>query len=313
MITKVLFGDPYPTEAVIAPVEQVQELKHFSANEDYARIFTCPLDADEAVYGLGETTGPMNKRGVRYISFNTDTADHSDKNPSLYASHNLLVLEKRKFCIFFDTPGKVVFNVDLNGSGKIEVVCAGDVAVYQVEADSTEQAVREFLAAVGPSYLPPRWAFGYGQSRFGYQCEQDFVDVAEGYRKAGLPLDYICMDIDYMDGYRDFTVDTTRFPDLKAFSQRMLSEGIRLVPIVDAGIKVDPGEPVYEDGVKQGVFCTNLEGKLFRGGVWPGMTHFPDFLNPKARKWFGQQYKFYTDRGIEGFWNDMNEPALFYT
>ena len=313
MITKVLFGDPYPTEAVIAPVEQVQELKHFSAYEDHARIFTCPLDADEAVYGLGETTGPMNKRGGRYISFNTDTADHSDKNPSLYASHNLLVLEKRKFCIFFDTPGMVVFNVDLNGSGKIEVICAGDVAVYQVESDSTEQAVREFLAAVGPAYLPPRWAFGYGQSRFGYQCEQDFVDVAEGYRKAGLPLDYICMDIDYMDGYRDFTVDTTRFPDLKAFSQRMLSEGIRLVPIVDAGIKVDPGEPVYEDGVKQGVFCTNLEGKLFRGGVWPGMTHFPDFLNPKARKWFGQQYKFYTDRGIEGFWNDMNEPALFYT
>ena len=313
MITKVLFGDPYPTEAVIAPVEQVQELKYFSANEDYARIFTCPLDADEAVYGLGETTGPMNKRGGRYISFNTDTADHSDQNPSLYASHNLLVLEKRKFCIFFDTPGKVVFNIDLNGSGKIEVVCAGDVAVYQVEADSTQQAVREFLAAVGPAYLPPRWAFGYGQSRFGYKCEQDFLDVAEGYRKAGLPLEYICMDIDYMDGYRDFSVDTSRFPDLKAFSQRMLSDGIRLVPIVDAGIKVDPGEPVYEDGVKQGVFCTNKEGKLFRGGVWPGMTHFPDFLNPKARKWFGQQYKFYTDRGIEGFWNDMNEPALFYT
>lgn len=314
MITKVLFGTPFPTEAVLAPVEQTRELKHFSFGQEHgALIFSCPLDTDEAVYGLGETTGPMNKRGGRYISFNTDTADHSDSNPSLYASHNLLVLEKRHFCIFFDTPGKVIFEVDLKGSGKIEVFCPPDVAVYQVEADSTYGAVREFLAAVGPAYLPPRWAFGYGQSRFGYKCEQDFLDVAEGHKKAGLPLDYICMDIDYMDGYRDFSVDPSRFPDLKAFSERMLQDGIRLVPIVDAGIKVDPGEPVYEDGVKQGIFCTNKEGTLFRGGVWPGITHFPDFLNPKARKWFGQQYKFYTDRGIEGFWNDMNEPALFYT
>lgn len=314
MITKVLFGTPFPTEAVLAPVEQTRELKHFSFGQEHgALIFSCPLDTDEAVYGLGETTGPMNKRGGRYISFNTDTADHSDSNPSLYASHNLLVLEKRHFCIFFDTPGKVIFEVDLKGSGKIEVFCPQDVAVYQVEADSTYGAVRAFLAAVGPAYLPPRWAFGYGQSRFGYKCEQDFLDVAEGHKKAGLPLDYICMDIDYMDGYRDFSVDPSRFPDLKAFSERMLQDGIRLVPIVDAGIKVDPGEPVYEDGVKQGIFCTNKEGTLFRGGVWPGMTHFPDFLNPKARKWFGQQYKFYTDRGIEGFWNDMNEPALFYT
>ena len=314
MITKVSFGVPFPTEAVTQPVEQVRELKHFTVGEEYGfLIFTCALDAQEVVYGLGETTGGMNKRGGRYVSFNTDTADHSDSNPSLYTSHNLLVLEKRNFCIFFDTPGKVEFNIDRNGSGKIEVICPRNVAVYQVEADSTYQAVREFLAAVGPSYLPPRWAFGYGQSRFGYKCEKDFLEVMEGHQKADLPLDYICMDIDYMDGYRDFSVDSSRFPDLKAFSERMLHDGIRLVPIVDAGIKVDPGEPVYEDGVKQGVFCTNKEGKLFQGGVWPGMTHFPDFLNPKARRWFGQQYKFYTDRGIEGFWNDMNEPALFYT
>ena len=313
MITKVIFGNPYPTEAVMQPVEQAAQLKHFAVGEDHGLVFTCPLDENEVVYGLGETTGKMNKRGGRYISFNTDTADHSDSNPSIYASHNLLVLEKRNFCIFFDTPGRVDFLIDWNSSGKIEVICPKDVTVYQVEADSTYAAIREFLFAIGPAYLPPRWAFGYGQSRFGYKCEQDFLDVLKGHQDAGLPLDYICMDIDYMDGYRDFTVDASRFPDLKAFSERMLQDGIHLVPIVDAGIKVDPGEPVYEDGVKQEVFCTNKEGKLFQGGVWPGMTHFPDFLNPKARKWFGQQYRFYTDRGIEGFWNDMNEPALFYT
>lgn len=314
MIWKVIFGTPFNTEAVTRTVEQTRELKHFSVEKKKEQLlFTCPLDDDEPVYGLGETTGGLNKRGGRYISFNTDTADHSDDNPSLYGSHNLLVLPGRGFCIFFDTPARAVFEVDYKGSKEIRVLCAPDVTVYQVEAGSTYEAVREFLAAVGPGYLPPRWAFGYGQSRFDYECEKDFLEVMEGHQKAGIPLDYICMDIDYMDGFRDFSVDPSQFPDLKAFSGRLLDRGIRLVPIVDAGVKVDPGEKVYEEGVKGGHFCTNKEGKLFQGGVWPGMTHFPDFLNPSARRWFGQQYRFYTDRGIEGFWNDMNEPALFYT
>ena len=314
MITKVLFGTVYPTEAVVVPVEQTRELRYFAAEKkDDQLVFVCPLDADEVVYGLGETTGPMNKRGGRYISFNSDTADHSDANPSLYASHNLLVLEKRGYCVFFDTPARAVFEIDYRGSGEIRVSCCENVAVYQVEAGTAYEAVKEFLAAVGPAYLPPRWAFGYGQSRYGYQCEQDFRQVVDGYQNAGIPLDYICMDIDYMDGYRDFTVDASKFPDLKGFAGELQDRGIRLVPIVDAGIKVDPGERVYEEGVQKGYFCTNVQGGLFRGGVWPGMTHFPDFLNPAARRWFGLQYRFYTDMGIEGFWNDMNEPALFYT
>lgn len=314
MITRVVYGTPFPTEAVLQDVVRTNQLGHFTAQKKKGvMIFTCPLDEDEAVYGLGETTGKLNKRGGRYISFNTDTADHSDSNPSLYASHNQLVLEKRGFVIFFDTPGKVVFEVDYDGSGEIRVICSQNLTVYQAQAATAYEAVREMLRAIGPNYLPPRWAFGYGQSRFGYQCEKDFLQVMQGHLDAGIPLDYICMDIDYMDGYRDFSVDKHRFPDLKAFSQQLLEKGIRLVPIVDAGIKVDPGEAVYEEGVKEGYFCTNKEGKLFQGGVWPGMTHFPDFLNAEARRWFGEKYKFYTDRGIEGFWNDMNEPALFYT
>ena len=137
--------------------------------------------------------------------------------------------------------------------------------------------------------------------------------MLEGHKKAGIPLDSICMDIDYMDRFIDFTVNEKNFPDLKAFSEEMGNEGIHLVPIVDAGIKVEPGNAVYESGVKGGHFCRNKEGGLFRACVWPGMTHFPDFLNPETRRWFGDQYKFYTDRGIEGFWNDMNEPAIFYS
>jgi alpha-glucosidase len=121
------------------------------------------------------------------------------------------------------------------------------------------------------------------------------------------------MDIDYMDRYIDFTVNPKRFPDLKGFSQAMAGEGIHLVPIIDAGVKVEPGNEVYEEGVENGYFCTNAKGEPFSAAVWPGMTHFPDFFQPKAREWFGSKYKALTDCGIEGYWNDMNEPAIFYS
>lgn len=316
MITKTIFGKPFRTEAITADTAQSDTVKHFHVQPSGKQIeFTCPLHPQDIVYGLGETTGAVDKRGGRYISFNTDTADHSDSNPSLYASHNLLILDGEvHFGIFFDTPARVVFEIDYRRSGQIRVVCeTTDLNVYQIEGRSSYEISREFLRGIGRCYIPPLWAFGYGQSRFGYKCEQDFRDVLAGHEAAGIPLDYICMDIDYMDRFKDFSVDKERFPDLKAFAAEMAGKGIHLVPIVDAGIKVEPGDPVYEDGIRENVFCRNKEGRFFQAGVWPGMTHFPDFLDPKARQWFGQQYRFYTDQGIEGFWNDMNEPAIFYS
>lgn len=315
MITKKIFGNPIATYAVTKNVPETRELKYFSLETTKGTLrFTCNLTPKELVYGLGETMGRVNKRGGRYISFNTDTADHTDSNPSLYASHNLLLFPDRGFGVFFDTPGKVTFEIDYKNSGMVLVLCETEnLTLYQMENDNIYALNREFLAAIGAAYLPPLWAFGYGQSRFGYKCEADFLEVADRYQEAGIPLDYICMDIDYMDRYIDFTVHPQRFPDLKAFVDTMKARGIRLVPIVDAGIKVEPGNPVYEEGVKNNHFCRNKDGGLFQAGVWPGMTHFPDFLRPETRKWFGEQYRFYTERGIEGFWNDMNEPAIFYS
>lgn len=315
MIWKTVYGDPLDTQAVTQAVEE-GSLQYFTVSpEEQGLVFTCPLSEEDVVYGLGETTGPVNKRGRRYISFNTDTADHSESNPSLYSSHNFLLIDGHShFGIFFDAPGKVVFEIDYENSGLVKVVCENpDLKVYQITGETAYKVAKEFLRAIGPAYLPPLWAFGYGQSRFGYKRPQDFYDVVEGHRKAGIPLDYICMDIDYMDGFADFTVNKKNFPDLKAFADDLRSQDIHLVPIVDAGIKIEKGNEVYESGVKNACFCRNKEGAFFGAGVWPGMTHLPDFLDSKARQWFGEQYRFYTDCGIDGFWNDMNEPAIFYS
>jgi len=137
--------------------------------------------------------------------------------------------------------------------------------------------------------------------------------VADLYEKAGIPLDSIYLDIDYMDEYKDFTISSARFQDLKKLTADMKARGIHLVPIIDAGVKIEPGYDIYEEGVANDYFCKNESGEDFVGAVWPGRVHFPDFLNPDARKWFGAKYKVLTDLGIDGFWNDMNEPAIFYT
>ena len=315
MIAKYSFGAHEPTGAVVAQVEEGDKLPYFSAqSEGRGTRFRCPLEKDDIVYGLGETMRGIDKRGGRYVSFNTDNPHHKQDMPSLYGSHNFIVVDgKKTFGAFFDTPARAVFEIDYGGSGEVNVLCERGVTVYIVEGESAHAVVRRFLRAVGRSYLPPLWAFGFGQSRWGYKDERDIRRIARGYAKAGMPLDYICMDIDYMDRYIDFTVNKKRFHDLKAFVAEMKGKGVRLVPIVDAGIKVEPGDPVYEEGVQKGYFCKNIEGKDFCAAVWPGMTHFPDFLRPEVRAWFGRQYKVYTDAGIEGFWNDMNEPAIFYS
>lgn len=313
-----VFGSPYKTFAVVGLCVQGQALAHFSYGESAdGRRFTCPLPPDAIVYGLGETMHGVNKRGYRYISYNTDDPHHRQDMPSLYGAHNFLVVAPaagKPFGVFFDTPSRVTFDVDVNGSGLLEVLCEGPgVTVYLIHGESPYAIVREFLHAIGRSYIPPLWGFGFGQSRWGYKTREDFDAVAAGYQNNGLPLDYICMDIDYMDRYIDFTVNRKRFPDLGGYAEALKTQGIRLVPIIDAGVKVEPGDKTYDEGVEKGYFCLNHEGKPFKAAVWPGMTHFTDFFQPQARAWFGSRYQTLTDLGIEGFWNDMNEPSIFYS
>ena len=163
MITKVTFGAPLQTDAITANVAEAGSVAHFTAKPTGSGMeFTCPLHPDDIVYGLGETMGRVNKRGGRYISFNTDTAEHEETNPSLYASHNYLIIEGSiHFGIFFDTPARVIFEIDYRSSGLIRVICeSGDLTVCQIEGDSAYAVTREFLHAIGPCYIPPLWAFG---------------------------------------------------------------------------------------------------------------------------------------------------------
>lgn len=314
MIYKYVFGEPFPTEAVTVDIPVAEgDIPFFETDEEGG--FTLTLGENDIVYGLGEQIRGINKRGWHYISWNADDPHHQEDTMSLYGSHNFLIIRgKSLFGVFFDYPGKLEFDIGYTKRSEMTIRAEkNDLAVYIINGQDEKDIVSQFRKLIGKSYVPPFWAFGYGQSRWGYKDEKDIRTVAENYKAAGVPLDSIYMDIDYMDNYKDFTVNTERFPDLRAFAKEMKAQGIHLVPIIDAGVKIEDGYDVYEEGVKENLFCKNAEGGDFVGAVWPGRVHFPDFLNPKAREWFGQKYSVLTDMGIDGFWNDMNEPAIFYT
>ncbi len=315
MIAKYRFGHPFPTDAVVQelPLSAGAPACFTVTEEEDGTHFRYALDKEDCVFGLGEQARGINKRGWIYENYNADDPNINEARQSLYGSHNfLLIAGEKPFGVFFDSADRVLFDIGYTDPDEL-VVVAKNVDVYLVEGESALAVVHAFRTLIGQSYIPPKWAFGYGQSRWGYMDEGDIRAVFEGFRDNDLPLDAIYMDIDYMLDYKDFSVHPARFPDLGKLASDLKAEGVYLVPIIDAAVKVQEGYSVYEEGLANGYFCTDSEGIPYVVAVWPGESMLPDVLNPAARLWFGSQYKALLDQGIEGFWNDMNEPAIFYS
>lgn len=317
MITKYTYGNPFQTDAVVQKLEvQNGDVPYFTVAKTEEQLqFEYTLENEEKVYGLGENVRGINKRGWIYKSCCADEPNHLEDRTSLYASHNFLVLDggKEQFGVFFDYPGIITFDVGYTHLNELKITLSEpDADVYVMTGESILDIVKQFRQLIGRSYIPPKWAFGYQQSRWGYMNEADIREVVKGHREKKIPLESIYMDIDYMERFKDFTVNQERFPDFPEFVKEMKAQHIHLVPIIDAGVKVEEGYDVYEEGIEKGYFCKKENGEYFVAGVWPGKVHFPDVLNKEAREWFGNKYQVLLDQGIEGFWNDMNEPSIFF-
>lgn len=315
MIKKYKLGNPIETNAVVEDIK-ITEMLTENLPAFSEKTFTLMMSPEACIYGLGETVRGINKRGWEYKSFCSDDPNHLEDKRSLYGAMNFFIVDDTDKCVgyFFDTPEVVTFDFGYTDYDQIKVKMSdGNAYIYVIEAENKREIVKEFRRIIGKSYVAPKWAFGLGQSRWSYRDEDEIRELVKRYKKAGIKLDMVYMDIDYMERYKDFTVDQNAFPDFKNFVEEMKSEGIHLIPIIDAGVKIEDGYGVYEEGVEKGYFCKKKDGSNFVAAVWPGKVHFPDFLNSKARDWFGNQYKFLLDMGIDGFWNDMNEPAIFYS
>ena len=209
MIRKYRYGTPFDTEALTEKIETAEgafPYGEISQNDGFE--FTYIMDEDDIVYGLGESNRGINKRGYCYISNCTDDPIHTEDKRSLYGAHNFIIVSgKTTFGLFFDYPSKLTFDIGYTRMDTLQVSCDNaDLDIYVIEGENAYDIVKQFRRVIGRSYIPPKFAFGFGQSRWGYTTKEDFRAVAKGYRENHIPIDMIYMDIDYMQDFKDLSL-----------------------------------------------------------------------------------------------------------
>lgn len=275
--------------------------------------WTRALPTGEACYGLGQRASALNLRGKRLALWNADPLPYDRGADPVYASipFYLGVRPKGALGILWDNPARGQADLGATHPERMTLSAeGGELCVYVIAGATVEAVLEHYTALTGRMPLPPLWALGFHQSRWGYDTADTFRHLAQRFRQLQMPCDALYFDIDYMRGYRCFTWDPQRFPDMPQLHDDLHNLGFKSVAIIDPGIKIDRGYEVYQSGVKENVFVTYPNGRRYSGPVWPGRCHFPDFTNPRVRAWWGQQVAPLVAAGFDGFWNDMNEPAL---
>ena len=275
------------------------------------------MRAGERMCGLGEQAAGIDLRGTKVTLWNTDPGGSwgPGKRP-LYLGVPVVLSTHRDGDVlsFYENSTRASFRLGDAAAGRdtegtATVRFAGGILRRYLVAGPAPHLLDRYSELTGRPALPPRWALGYHQSRWGYRCDADVRAITDGYVKLGIPLSAVHLDIDYMRGFRVFTVDPHRFPDLGHLAADAAATGARLVTIVDPGVKIDPDYEVFREGRDQHRFCTDAHGHLVEGVVWPGRSAFPDFTDPGTRSWWAGNYRTLTDAGVAGIWHDMNEPT----
>ncbi|MFS8084860.1 MAG: glycoside hydrolase family 31 protein, partial [Acidobacteriota bacterium] len=292
------------------------------------------LGFDEHFYGLGEKAARLDKRRGFFVNWNSDTPGYTEGKDPIYQTipFYLGLQHGAAYGIFFDNSYRSYFDFGRSSQQRAWFGAeGGEMNYYFFYGPSLKKILSRYADLTGHMPLPPLWALGNQQSRWSYYPDTMVEEVARQYREHDLPLDVIHLDIDYMQGYRVFTFDQTRFPKPRELADKLEQQGVKLVAIIDPGVKYQPPgknaptresakpelEPqhqryyVFDQGIAKKYFQYRKNGELFVPKVWPGDSVFVDYTLPEARRWWGDLHRAYLDNGVAGIWNDMNEPSDF--
>jgi len=270
--------------------------------------------SDEAWLGFGEKVGALDKRGMRFVFWNTDVVPHHPDTDPLYQSipFSLGLRDGVAWGLYLDESWRMEVDVASEDPSLVRWESSGpELDAYVFVGPMPADVVRRYTALTGRQPLPPLWSLGAQQSRWGYENAAEIRSVIHGYRSRKLPLDCVYLDIDYMEGYKVWTWDKARYPDPAGLASEAAQLGVKLVTIIDPGVKQEPGYRVYDEALAGDHLVRNDRGSVLVGEVWPKPAVFPDFTREGVRTWWGGLHRGFVDAGISGFWNDMNEPACF--
>lgn len=268
-----------------------------------------------AYYGLGEKGGDLNKKGCYTENFNTDDPETDDDSITYYKTIPFYVAlkEEATYGIFFDNSFRSYFDMGKEMGDRIFFgAIGGQIQYYFIPGENIKEVVKNYTALTGRMEMPPLWSLGYQQCRFSYFSQEEVRELVKTFEEKDIPLDVVYLDIDYMDGFRVMTFKTPNFDDAAGLIGDLKEKGIRTITIIDPGVKVDEEYPVFKRGKEGNHFTKKLDGEMFIGAVWPGNSAFPDFSNKDCREWWKSELKkFISEHGMDGIWNDMNEPCVF--
>ncbi len=279
-------------------------------------------------YGLGERAGKLDRKGTRAQMWNVDawgahgTLKCRDDEPDpLYANIPFLLVRKGEDAvgILVNDAGRVFFSLSpdmrlhpsqepVQGSSLYFGCTGGPADVLLIVGNDAADVISKLGKLAGPLHVPPEWALGYHQSRWGYAGTKDLNYLDKEMSRREIPCDGLFLDIDYMDRYKVFTTSEKTFPNPEQITEKLLKKGRHIVPILDPGVR-DEDYFVRNDGIKKKIFCKNPNGDFYRGFVWPGATLFPDFSTEEGRSWWAKHVEKFSKKGFYGYWIDMNDPS----
>ena len=265
-------------------------------------------------YGLGERTGFLNKKGRTWVNWASDLFGHAPDADPLYQAHPFVmgIEDGTAFGLYLDETWETTFDLADSQPDRSYICTKGPTFdFYLIAGPKPKDVIATFTKFSGRPALPPLWAFGMHQSRWSYPNDKTVSSIVNQYRKRQIPLDAVWLDIDYMDGYKNFTFHAARFPKPKKTIAKLKKKEIKTVVIVDAGVKKEAGYETYETGQRKDAFVKDQSDRELIGEVWPKPVVWPDFIQKHVRDWWADCHRFYTDLGVSGIWNDMNEPSAF--
>jgi alpha-glucosidase len=272
------------------------------------------LQKGERFIGLGEQSGSLDRAGSAYVHYNADNPKYDNTSDRLYSTIPFYIglHDKLSYGIFMDNPAKSLFNFGA-GNNRFSSFTAnnGEMNYYFIYHSSVKQIISSYTWLTGHTPIPPMWSLGYQQCRWSYFPEANLLSTAAKFRERRIPIDMIYLDIHYMDQYKVFTWDKQMFPDPKGMAQKLKDMNMHLAVIIDPGVKVSDHYPMYKEGLDSALYIKYPDGTNYAAQVWPGWCNFPDFTKPATRAWWGKWMKTYTDVGVTGFWNDMNEISVW--
>lgn len=286
-----------------------------SFKDEKGNVYISKVNDCLAYYGLGEKGGDLNKKGSYTENFNTDDPETDDDSVTYYKTIPFYVAlkEEATYGIFFDNSFRSYFDMGKEMGDRIFFgAIGGQIQYYFIPGENIKEVVKNYTALTGRMEMPPLWSLGYQQCRFSYFSQEEVRELVKTFEEKDIPLDVVYLDIDYMDGFRVMTFKTPNFDDAAGLISDLKEKGIRTITIIDPGVKVDEEYLVFKRGKEGNHFTKKLDGEMFIGAVWPGDSAFPDFSNNDCREWWKSELKkFISEHGMDGIWNDMNEPCVF--